>query len=152
LLPGRLSCLRLTRCSHCNRKQCCACGWGIHQLTALESTPPLEHLVRVQLMSPRHQRYTCAWLQRQIYNLLLLCDRPKSTNATPCTRSLLHDHIVRLKPAETPEGKTTRLRVTDYGRKAKWYALTRAGREQLATREKNWAQVVKGVDAMLRFA
>jgi PadR family transcriptional regulator PadR len=42
--------------------------------------------------------------------------------------------------------------ITDYGRKAKWYALTRAGREQLASREKSWAQVVKGVDAVLRFA
>ena len=42
--------------------------------------------------------------------------------------------------------------VTDYGRKAKWYELTRAGQEQLASREKNWAQVAKGVDAILRFA
>ena len=42
--------------------------------------------------------------------------------------------------------------ITDYGRKAKWYALTRAGWEQLASREKNWAQVVKGVEAVLRFA
>ncbi len=42
--------------------------------------------------------------------------------------------------------------VTDYGRKAKWHALARAGREHLASREKNWAQVVKGVDAVLRFA
>jgi PadR family transcriptional regulator PadR len=42
--------------------------------------------------------------------------------------------------------------VTDYGRKAKWYALTKAGKEQLAGREKNWEQVVKGVDAILRFA
>jgi PadR family transcriptional regulator, regulatory protein PadR len=42
--------------------------------------------------------------------------------------------------------------VTKYGRKAKWYALTRAGRGQLASREKSWAQVVKGVDAVLRFA
>jgi PadR family transcriptional regulator, regulatory protein PadR len=42
--------------------------------------------------------------------------------------------------------------ITEYGRKAKWYALTRAGREQLASREQNWAQVVKGVDAILRFA
>jgi len=42
--------------------------------------------------------------------------------------------------------------ITDYGRNAKWYALTRAGREQLANREKNWAQVVRGVDAILRFA
>jgi transcriptional regulator len=42
--------------------------------------------------------------------------------------------------------------ITDYGRKAKWYSLTRAGREQLAAREKNWEQVVKGVAAILRFA
>jgi PadR family transcriptional regulator, regulatory protein PadR len=42
--------------------------------------------------------------------------------------------------------------ITDYGRKAKWYTLTRAGREQLASREENWAQVVKGVDAILHFA
>jgi transcriptional regulator len=42
--------------------------------------------------------------------------------------------------------------ITDYGRKAKWYALTQAGREQLASREQNWAQVAKGVDAILRFA
>ena len=42
--------------------------------------------------------------------------------------------------------------VTDYGRKAKWYALTRAGRQQLASREKNWEEVVKGVNAILRFA
>jgi len=42
--------------------------------------------------------------------------------------------------------------LTDYGRKAKWYTLTHAGRVQLASREKSWAQVVKGVDAVLRFA
>jgi DNA-binding PadR family transcriptional regulator len=42
--------------------------------------------------------------------------------------------------------------VTEYGRKAKWYALTRTGRAQLASREKNWTQVVRGVDAILRFA
>ena len=42
--------------------------------------------------------------------------------------------------------------VTQYGRKAKYYALTRTGREQLAEREKNWDQVAKGVQAILRFA
>ena len=42
--------------------------------------------------------------------------------------------------------------VTEYGRKAKYYALTRTGREQLAEREKNWDQVAKGVQAILRFA
>lgn len=42
--------------------------------------------------------------------------------------------------------------VTGYGRNAKWYALTRTGRQQLASREENWAQVVRGVDAVLRFA
>jgi PadR family transcriptional regulator PadR len=42
--------------------------------------------------------------------------------------------------------------VTEYGRKAKYYALTRAGQAQLAEREKNWEQVAKGVQAILRFA
>ena len=42
--------------------------------------------------------------------------------------------------------------VTEYGRKAKYYALTRTGREQLAQRERNWEQVTEGVQAILRFA
>ena len=42
--------------------------------------------------------------------------------------------------------------VTEYGRKAKYYTLTRTGREQLAEREENWEQVAKGVQAILRFA
>lgn len=42
--------------------------------------------------------------------------------------------------------------VTEYGRKAKFYSLTAAGKKQLAEREKNWEQVVKGVRALLRFA
>jgi transcriptional regulator len=41
---------------------------------------------------------------------------------------------------------------TEYGRKAKYYALTRVGQKQLADREKNWEQVAKGVQAILRFA
>jgi PadR family transcriptional regulator, regulatory protein PadR len=43
-------------------------------------------------------------------------------------------------------------RVTDNGRSAKYYALTAAGKKQLSVREKNWEQVVKGVQAVLRFA
>jgi transcriptional regulator len=43
-------------------------------------------------------------------------------------------------------------RMTESSRKAKFYALTPAGRKQLAAREKNWEQVVKGVQAILRFA
>ncbi len=42
--------------------------------------------------------------------------------------------------------------VTEAGRKARYYSLTAAGRKQLAEREKNWQQVVKGVQAILRFA
>ncbi|MFC5860796.1 PadR family transcriptional regulator [Acidicapsa dinghuensis] len=42
--------------------------------------------------------------------------------------------------------------VTEYGRKAKYYALTAAGKKQLAEREKNWQDVAKGVQAILRFA
>ena len=43
-------------------------------------------------------------------------------------------------------------RMTESSRKAKYYALTAAGRKQLAVREQNWEQVVKGVEAILRFA
>jgi DNA-binding PadR family transcriptional regulator len=42
--------------------------------------------------------------------------------------------------------------ITESSRKAKYYALTAAGKTQLAAREKNWEQVVKGVQAILRFA
>ena len=42
--------------------------------------------------------------------------------------------------------------VTESSRKAKFYSLTAAGRKQLAAREKNWEQVVKGVQAILRLA
>jgi PadR family transcriptional regulator PadR len=42
--------------------------------------------------------------------------------------------------------------VTESSRRAKFYSLTAAGRKQLAAREKNWEQVVKGVQAILHFA
>jgi transcriptional regulator len=42
--------------------------------------------------------------------------------------------------------------VTGASRRAKFYSLTAAGRKQLAEREKNWQQVIKGIQAVLRFA
>jgi PadR family transcriptional regulator, regulatory protein PadR len=42
--------------------------------------------------------------------------------------------------------------VTDSSRKARFYALSAAGKKQLAARQKNWEQVVRGVQAILRFA
>jgi PadR family transcriptional regulator PadR len=42
--------------------------------------------------------------------------------------------------------------VTEASRRAKFYSLTAAGRKQLAAREKSWEQVVKGVQAILRYA
>jgi PadR family transcriptional regulator, regulatory protein PadR len=42
--------------------------------------------------------------------------------------------------------------VTEYGRRAKYYALTRTGHRQLAERERNWELVSKGVQAILRLA
>lgn len=41
---------------------------------------------------------------------------------------------------------------TETNRRAKFYALTAAGRKQLAVTEKNFEQIVKGVQAILRFA
>src|ERR1700675_3327942 len=42
--------------------------------------------------------------------------------------------------------------VTEYNRKAKFYALTAAGKKHLGDREKKWQDVVKGVEAILLFA
>jgi PadR family transcriptional regulator, regulatory protein PadR len=42
--------------------------------------------------------------------------------------------------------------MTETNRKAKFYRLTAAGRRQLAKEEKNFQQLVKGVQAVLRYA
>ena len=43
-------------------------------------------------------------------------------------------------------------RTTENNRRAKYYRLTPAGKRQLAQQEENWAQIVKGVSALLRYA
>ena len=42
--------------------------------------------------------------------------------------------------------------LTDTRRKARFYAITPAGRKQLAEEERNWADVADGVARVLRFA
>ena len=42
--------------------------------------------------------------------------------------------------------------LSETNRRAKYYSLTAAGKKQLASAEKNWEQVAKGVEAILRFA
>ena len=41
---------------------------------------------------------------------------------------------------------------SDNNRRAKYYKLSVAGRKQLVEAEKSWEQLMKGVQAMLRFA
>ena len=40
---------------------------------------------------------------------------------------------------------------SENNRRAKYYRLTAAGRRQLASEERSWAQIVKGVGAVLRY-
>jgi transcriptional regulator len=42
--------------------------------------------------------------------------------------------------------------LSESNRRAKYYKLTLAGRKQLVEAEKSWEQLMKGVQAMLRFA
>src|ERR1700730_6012863 len=42
--------------------------------------------------------------------------------------------------------------LTEFGRKAKYYRLTAAGRKELETAEKSFDQLVKGVRAVMRYA
>jgi len=43
-------------------------------------------------------------------------------------------------------------RVTENGRRARFYSLTDTGKRRLAEAETNWASVAKGVQKVLRFA
>ena len=43
-------------------------------------------------------------------------------------------------------------KTTENNRRAKYYRLTQLGRQQLVREEKNWARLVKGVSAILRYA
>lgn len=42
--------------------------------------------------------------------------------------------------------------VTETGRRARFYALTAAGRKQLTAEEEHWGRLTAGVGAVLRFA
>jgi PadR family transcriptional regulator len=42
--------------------------------------------------------------------------------------------------------------LTETGRRAKFYRLTAQGKQQLGAAESNWEQIVRGVQAMLRYA
>lgn len=42
--------------------------------------------------------------------------------------------------------------LSENNRRAKYYKLTQAGRQQLAKAEKGWEHLMKGVQAILRFA
>jgi hypothetical protein len=61
-------------------------------------------------MSTCYQRHARARFQREIYNLPLLGSGPKSTDPTCRPFCLIHEHIVRPRPVNEPEGKTERLR------------------------------------------
>jgi PadR family transcriptional regulator, regulatory protein PadR len=43
-------------------------------------------------------------------------------------------------------------RTTENNRRARYYRLTPAGRQQLVREEQSWAMIVKGVGAVLRYA
>jgi PadR family transcriptional regulator, regulatory protein PadR len=47
---------------------------------------------------------------------------------------------------------TSEWKVTESGRRAKYYKLTATGRRQLAQEEKNWSRVTGAVAKVLRFA
>jgi PadR family transcriptional regulator, regulatory protein PadR len=40
---------------------------------------------------------------------------------------------------------------SENNRRAKYYRLTAAGRQQLAREERNWAEIVKSVTSVLRY-
>lgn len=61
----------------------------------------------------------------------------------------LYPALHRMEKSKLIEGEW---RVTESGRKARFYALTAAGRRRLAEAEESWTAVAKGVRKLLRFA
>ena len=61
----------------------------------------------------------------------------------------LYPALHRMEKAKLIKGEW---RVTENGRKARFYALTAAGRKRLAEAVSNWTSTMKGVRKMLRFA
>jgi transcriptional regulator len=47
---------------------------------------------------------------------------------------------------------TASWRVTDKGRKAKYYAITERGRQQLEAEKESWARLTRGVARVLRYS
>lgn len=65
------------------------------KLAALELTPPLEQLVRVHSMSPRHLSHTRSGFQRQLHDPQLLRNRsPPSTTAPNSDSFCIHAAIL----------------------------------------------------------
>ena len=61
----------------------------------------------------------------------------------------LYPALHRMEKAKLIKGEW---RVTENGRKARFYALTAAGRKRLDEAVSNWTSTMKGVQKMLRFA
>ncbi|HMD70015.1 MAG TPA: PadR family transcriptional regulator [Bryobacteraceae bacterium] len=61
----------------------------------------------------------------------------------------LYPALHRLEKAGAVRGEW---RVTDNGRKARYYGLTPAGRKRLVEAENSWTSVARGVRKLLRFA
>src|SRR5690348_10658415 len=57
-----------------------------------------------------------------------------------------------LRRIEQADWIASEWKTTENNRRAKYYRLTAAGRRQLADEERHWLEVVKGVNALLRFA
>jgi transcriptional regulator len=61
----------------------------------------------------------------------------------------LYPALHRLEQEEWIEGSWG---TSDTGRQARFYALTRAGRKQLAAEEASWARLTEGVERVLGYA
>jgi PadR family transcriptional regulator PadR len=72
-----------------------------------------------------------------------------SNNALRVEEGSLYPALRRIEQAGWVASKW---KSTENNRRAKYYRLTAAGRQQLAREEHSWAQIVQGVSALLRYA
>jgi len=72
-----------------------------------------------------------------------------SNNALRVEEGSLYPALRRIEQAGWVASKW---KSTENNRRAKYYRLTAAGRQQLAREEHSWAQIVQGVSALLGYA
>jgi PadR family transcriptional regulator len=108
---------------------------GQHKNDILQGTLALLVLKALHSKGPMHGYGLTTHIHQQSLDLL----RIEEGSLYPALHRMEQDGWVR-----------SEWKVTEKGRKARFYSLTKSGQEQLAREQENWKRLTKGVGLILR--